>query len=70
MSSRLKVDVGKGHKEEVQVTPNTTMEYVLSEVCKRRRLDPAEHDLRHQRKDLDRSLTVRFASRGALETVA
>ena len=45
----------------------------LQGVCKRRKLNPAEHDLRHQRKPLDRSLTVRFAglsSNAMLELVA
>ena len=61
MTSRLKIDVGQGRREEVQVQPTTTLGYVLEEVCKRRKLDPNAHDLRHQRKALDRTLTVRFA---------
>ena len=73
MTSRLKVDVGQGHHEQVQVQPTTTLGFVLEEVCKRRKLDPSCHDLRHQRKALDRSLTVRFAglsSNAMLELVS
>ena len=48
-------------KETVQVNPNTTMGFVLDEVCKRRKLNPSEHSLKHQRNVLDSSLTVRFS---------
>ena len=65
MASRLKVDVGRGMKEEVLVNPNTTMGDVLEQVCKRRKLNPEEHDLKHQRKLCDRALTVRFAGLSA-----
>ena len=61
MATRLKVDVGAGRKEEVQVTPSSTLGSVLEEVCKRRKLNPAEHDLKHKQKVVERSLTVRFA---------
>ena len=57
----------------MSVQPNTTIGFVLGEVCKRRKLDPSSHDLRHQRKALDRSLTVRFAglsSNAMLELVS
>jgi hypothetical protein len=71
--SKLRVDVGSGRREEVTVGQNTTLGYVLEEVCKRRKLDPATHDLRHQRKVCDRSTTVRFAgltSNAMLELVS
>uniref|UniRef100_A0A7S2CLH7 UBX domain-containing protein n=1 Tax=Haptolina brevifila TaxID=156173 RepID=A0A7S2CLH7_9EUKA len=63
--SKLRVDVGQGRREEVQVNPNTTLGYVLDEVCKRRKLDPRAHQLQHslagKRRMLDQALTVRFA---------
>ena len=63
--SRLRVDCGRGMREEVQVQPNTTLGYVLEEVCKRRKLDPTSFQLQHslagKRRSLEDSLTVRFA---------
>ena len=47
MSARLQINCGPGRKETVQVNPNTTMGYVLDEVCKRRKLNSAEHALKH-----------------------
>ena len=67
------VDIGQSRKETVDVTPNTTFGFVLEEVCKRRKLNVSEHDLKHKQKHLDRSLTVRFAGISAnamLELVA
>ena len=70
---RLQVDAGRGAKEAVEVTPNTSMGAVLAEVCKRRRLDASQHALKHQRTMLDGGLTVRFSGLSAnalLELVA
>ena len=61
MSARLQINCGPGRKETVQVSPNTTMGFVLDEVCKRRKLNPAEHVLKHQRDLLDSGQTVRFS---------
>ena len=59
--SRLQVNCGPGKKETVQVQPNTTLGFVLEEVCKRRKLSPEGYSLKHQRNVLDGALTVRFA---------
>ena len=67
--SRLQVNCGPGKKETVQVQPNTTMGNVLEEVCKRRKLNPAVHALKHQRNVLEGALTVRFAGLSSNATI-
>ena len=62
--SRLKVDVGRGMKEEVLVNPNTTMGDVL-EQGKRCNAESRREHPKHQRKLCDRALTVRFAGLSA-----
>ena len=65
LMSRLRVDVGQGRREEIAVNPNTTLGFVLAEVCKRRKLEPDDHALRHtlagKSRTLDNGLTIRFA---------
>ena len=73
MAMRLQVDCGRGRKETVSVTPNTTMQVVLDEVCQRCKLDSGVHTLKHKKATLESSLTVRFsglASNAMLELVA
>ena len=73
MAMRLQVDVGRGQKEIISVTPNTTMQFVLDEVCQRRKLDATVHTLKHKKTVLESSLTVRFSglsSNAMLELVA
>ena len=73
MSNRLIVDMGQGRKESVAVMAHTTLGQVKDEVCKRRKLNPEVHALRHQRHMLEASLTVRYsglASNATLELVA
>lgn len=41
--------------------PNTTLDFVLEEVCKWRKLNPEGYSLKHQCSVLDGALTVRFA---------
>lgn len=48
------------------------MQQVLEDICKRKRLDPSVHALKHKRNVLDSSLTVRFSglsSNATLELV-
>ena len=67
--SRLQVNCGMGKKETVQVHPNTTLGFVLEEVCKRRKLSPEGYSLKHQRSVLDGALTVRFAGLSSNATI-
>eukprot|EP00964_Phaeocystis_antarctica_P005648 scaffold3072_cov58-Phaeocystis_antarctica.AAC.1 len=67
--SRLQVNCGLGKKETVQVQPNTTLGFVLEEVCKRRKLSPEGYSLKHQRTVLDGALTVRFAGLSSNATI-
>lgn len=47
---------------KVAVTPNTTLQEVLTKSCQDLSLDPEQFDLLHQTKVLDLSLTIRFAN--------
>ena len=61
---RLHVDLGRGRKEVVDVTPASTIADVLSECCRRHSLDAAEHALKQAgstKTILDDSLTIRFS---------
>ena len=61
---RLHVDLGRGRKEVVDVTPASTIADVLSECCRRHSLDAAEHALKQAgstKTILDNSLTIRFS---------
>ena len=62
---RLHVDLGRGRKEVVDVTPASTIADVLSECCRRHSLDAAEHALKQAGSTKTRVPTVLATARDA-----
>ncbi|KAK6630932.1 hypothetical protein RUM44_003104 [Polyplax serrata] len=52
----------RGRRQQVKVTPNTTLLQVLEEVCTKHGFNAMEYDLRHHNKVLDVSSMFRFTS--------
>lgn len=50
-----------GRRQNVKVTPNTTILQVLEEVCNKHGFKPEEHDLKHHKKILDVTSIFRFS---------
>ncbi|KAL0270550.1 UNVERIFIED_CONTAM: hypothetical protein PYX00_007925 [Menopon gallinae] len=50
-----------GRRQNVKITPNTTLLQVLEEVCAKHGFKPEEYDLRHHNKILDVSSIFRFS---------
>lgn len=51
-----------GRRVTVKTTPNTSVLKILEEACKKQGFDPDLYDLKHHRRVLDVSSTVRFAN--------
>ncbi|PSN41239.1 Tether containing UBX domain for GLUT4 [Blattella germanica] len=50
-----------GRRQNVKVSPNTTILQVLEEVCKKQGFKPEEYDIKHQNHILDTTQIIRFA---------
>ncbi|CAL4066587.1 unnamed protein product, partial [Meganyctiphanes norvegica] len=51
-----------GRRVTVKTTPNTSVIQILEDACKKQGFDPDVHDLKHHRRILDVSSTVRYAN--------
>ncbi|XP_065160662.1 tether containing UBX domain for GLUT4 isoform X2 [Atheta coriaria] len=61
MSGTIVVLTPNGRRQSVKVTPNTTLLQVLEEACQKQGFQAELYNLKHHRKVLDVTLTVRFA---------
>ncbi|XP_028395293.1 tether containing UBX domain for GLUT4-like [Dendronephthya gigantea] len=60
--SVVNIQCPNGRRQKVKLTAHMTLLQVIQEVCKKQDLDSNKYKLKHQRKTLDSSLTIRFAN--------
>lgn len=61
MATNLVVLTPHGRRQNVRVTPNTTILQVLEDVCNKHGFKPDEYDIKHHRQVLDTTATIRFS---------
>jgi len=61
MATSVSVLCLNGRRQNVKVSPNTSILQILEEACSKQGYQASEHDLRHHRTTLDLSSTVRFS---------
>ncbi|XP_046854700.1 tether containing UBX domain for GLUT4-like [Xenia sp. Carnegie-2017] len=51
-----------GRRQKIKLTAQTTILQIIHDVCKKQNLESKNYSLRHQRKTLNNTLTIRFAN--------
>ncbi|XP_070580251.1 tether containing UBX domain for GLUT4-like [Ptychodera flava] len=62
MATSIQVLAPNGRRQNVKVTPNTSILQIIEQVCTKQGFPPEEYDLKHQRTILDVNSPVRYSN--------